>query len=342
MAMGLKTNFVINNPFIYTGYTEMLTQFSAAFNEQSGGCITLTSASKRGELEEKTFFQNINGLVRERDPSSDADVADKNMDMETHKQIRLERGIGPVAQSYDSFRKIGMGGTVPDTQKGATGIDAMDMVVGQQTAKGVQVEMVNTAIACLVTSLRQLTGAGGLVHQSLAADIESTDLVDGLALMGDAASNNVRLWVMHSYHYYKLIKQQITANLDSTTGFVLASASPVTLNRPVLVIDSPSLIITDGAGVGVNSYVTLGLGANAVEVEDGEDMMLASQLITGKQNLGIRLQGEYSYQVGVRGFSYDVTAGGVNPNTAALKTAANWDKVFADVKDLGGVVIETK
>lgn len=340
MAMGLKTNFVIDNPFVYSGYTEMLTQFSAAFNEQSNGTIRLTAESKRGDFDEHSFFQNINGLVTRRDPSSDAGVADKNVDMATINTVKLNRRIGPVAQSYDSFRKIGVVGRVPENHQNS-GIDELDYIVGQQSAKAVQVEMINTALLSLATSLRGVTE---LVHDNGATDatgkIDSIDLVRGLSKMGDAAGG-IRLWVMHSKAYYDLIEDQITQNLDATTGFVLANASPVTLNRPVLVIDSPSLVVPDGVTTGVDSYLTLGLKANAAEAEDTEDMMLATQLITGNENLGIRIQGEYAYNVGVHGFDWDTTNGGSNPTQAALGTATNWDKAYADPKDLGGVVIET-
>lgn len=339
MAIGTKAGFLINNPFIYTGYTEMLTQFSAAFNEQSGGAITLTSASKRGDTEEKTFFQNISGLVGRRDPTSTADQTDKSLPMSSIKHVKLARKVGPVAQTYDSFRKIGESVGMVGSDHESSGIDTLDMIVGQQTAKAVQVEMVNTAIKALATSLRQVTA---LKHTDTAATLDSLDLVDGLSKMGDAAAQKIRIWLMHSKQYYNLIKGQISANLDGTTGFVLAEATPVTLNRPVLVIDSPSLVIPDGVSAGVDSYLTLGLGVGAAEVEDTEDMMLASQLITGKENLAVRLQGEYSYNVGVLGFSYDVASGGENPNDAAIGTAANWDKAFADIKDLGGVVVETR
>lgn len=341
MAMGLKTAFRIDNPFIYSGYTEMLTQFSNAFNEQSGGAISLTAASKAGDYETSAFFQNISGLVSRRDPTSNAAATDKNVDMAAMNQIKLNRKVGPVAQSYDSFRKIGSPVMVPDGNQ-SSGIDELDFIVGQQTAKAVQVEMVNTALLGLTTALRS---TAALVHDNgattAANKIVSTDLVKGLAKMGDAAGQKVKVWVMHSKQYYDLVEQQITANLDNTTGFVLASASPVTLNRPVLVIDSPSLIITDGVSAGVPSYVTLGLGTGAVEIEDTEDMMLATQLITGTENLGIRIQGEYAYNLGVLGFDWDVTNGGNNPSNTALATATNWDKAYADVKDLGGVVIET-
>ena len=336
-AIGTKTGFVINNPFTYTGYTEMLRQFSNAFNAQSKGALRLTAENKRGEIDSSTFFQNISGLVSRRDPTSVAAIADKSVPMAQIDMIKLNRKVGPVAQTYDSFRKIGVVGQNPESHN-SSGIDLLDFIIGQQTAKAVQVEMVNVLLMSLVTALRN---TAALKYAATGANLNTIPLVRGLAKMGDAAANNVQIWVMHSKAFYDLVENQITANIDGVTGFVVAGASPITLNRPVLIIDSPALVIANGGGAGVNSYITLGLGQGAAEAEDTEDMQLATQLITGLENLAVRIQGEYAYNIGLKGFTYDVTSGGVNPSDGALATAANWDQVYADVKDLGGVIIET-
>jgi len=341
MAIGTKSNMQINNPFIYTGYTEMLTQFSDAFNAQAQGTITLTSESKRGEYAENTFFQNVSGLISERDPTSVADLTDKSLPQSKKAEIKVNRTVGPVATTYDAFRKTGQGGF--DLQElsektGATGIDLFDMVIGQQTAKATQVEMINTLLSSFVAASGN---KANLLHADTAGTIETTDLVDGLSKRGDAA-DAVGLWLMHSKAFFDLVKEQITTNRDGVTNLAVATGSPITLNRPVLVIDSPSLVKANGGGAGINTYFSFGLCAGVLEAIDTEDMILASQLITGKANLAVRLQGEYSYNIGMLGFSYDVANGGVNPNAAALATASNWDSAFADDKDYGFVRIETR
>lgn len=335
--VGTKSGFIINNPFTYTGYTEMLRQFSNAFNAQSGGAIQLSTESKRGEIESTTFFQNIAGLIQRRDPSSTSAVADKSLPMAQMDMVKVDRRVGPVAQTYDSFRKIGVQGSIPDNHS-ASGIDLLDFVVGQQVAKGVQVEMINTLLAALVAALRKQAGTKTV---QTGGGLSTLKLVDGLAKYGDAAGSAIGIWVMHSAKFYELVKDQITANIDGVTSYAIANASPITLNRPVLVLDSPSLVVPNGVAAGTPSYITLGLGAGAVKAEDSEDMTLATQLITGTENLSVRIQGEYSYNIGVKGFGYNVGTGGVNPNDTAIGTAANWTLKAADTKDLGGVVIET-
>ena len=47
---------------------------------------------------------------------------------------------------------------------------------------------------------------------------------------------------MHSVAYAKLMRDQVAnQQFDSVAGAVVAQGSPVTLNRPVLMTDSPAL-----------------------------------------------------------------------------------------------------
>ena len=55
----------------------------------------------------------------------------------------------------------------------------------------------------------------------------------------------------------------------------------------------------------------------------------------------MRYQGEYAYNMKVKGFTWDVTNGGANPTAAAVATATNWDKTVADDKNIGGVQLVT-
>jgi hypothetical protein len=109
----------------------------------------------------------------------------------------------------------------------------------------------------------------------------------------------------------------------------------------VLVTDSASLVIADGGGAGVNSYATLGLTANAILLEDSEEDIIHAELQTGLQNLVVRMQGEYAFNMGLKGFTWDMTNGGVNPDGTALGTGSNWDKVLTNAKDLAGIALET-
>ncbi len=139
---------------------------------------------------------------------------------------------------------------------------------------------------------------------------------------------------MRSKPYYDLVKSQFTANIDGVSNFNITTATPVTLNRPVLVTDSADLL--NGS-----IYTTLGLTADAVVIEESETPIVHNEIITGLDNLVVRMQGEFAYNLGCKGCAWDVANGGVNPDNTALGTVTNWDSVMDNVKDLPGVAIQS-
>ena len=84
----------------------------------------------------------------------------------------------------------------------------------------------------------------------------------------------------------------------------------------------------------------LGLVAGAVEVENSEQQEIVVQDVTGLENLVVRFQGEYAYNLGIMGFKWDMSNGGVNPDATAVATAGNWDSVATSFKDYAGVVLK--
>jgi hypothetical protein len=134
---------------------------------------------------------------------------------------------------------------------------------------------------------------------------------------------------MHSVSYYKLIKNQITDKVTGIADVVVYGGSPGTLGRVVYVTDSPELVIADGVSLGVDSYRVLGLTEDALTLNQSEDMTVVTETVTGLENLGVRLQGEYAFTARIKGFSY---VGVANPTDAILKTGASWDFVMDDIK----------
>ena len=105
------------------------------------------------------------------------------------------------------------------------------------------------------------------------------------------------------------------------------------------VTNSDSLKIVSGGSGSPVQYATLGLVPGAVEIEDTEQETVMAQIITGLQNITVRIQGEYAFNLGLRGFTWDTQNGGANPTDAAVATASNWDAAYASHKDFAGVKI---
>lgn len=325
----LKTDLKYINPFIQSGITETLTQAASGLFEASRGALMLQAAYKPGDFETMAFFQNISNLISRRDPTSLAAAADQKLVQSEYSRVKINRKIGPVASTRDSFRKAGL-------QR-----NAMDLVVGQQAGVAMQVDMLNTTLRSLRAALSNDAACyvdGGAATINTAG---SNGLIDALAKRGDAASGIV-CWVMHSKVFFNLVKEQIAANILGVSGLVFAEASPITMGRPVLVTDSPDLKVADGIGAGVDAYYTLGLTPGAALMEETEGTEVVTQDVTGQENLIMRIQGEYAQNVGLKGYTWDKTNGGENPTNAALATGSNWDAAMADMKDRAGVCLRTR
>lgn len=327
MAIGQASDFVIYQDQMRGAIVERLTQASNFFNGAGRG-IVLSTVSRRGDYAQESFFQNIANAVTRRDTTSTAGVTDLALTMDELVSVKVNRKVGPVAQTLDAFRKVQM----------QANSESLSFLIGTQFAKGMEVEMLNTILAVGRNALA--AQASAFFDYTATGTLTTTNLVDGLAKFGDA-SNRIAVWVMHSKSYFDLIKSQIdpTNQGDVVAGATLAAASPATLNRPVIVVDSPSLIDTVPIP---DHYFTLGLTENALIAESSEQEDMVSELVTGLENLVVRLQGEYAYNVGMKGFAYDIAAGGANPDATAIATATNWDPKMASVKDWAGVCIATQ
>lgn len=323
MATGKASDFKIYQDEVRGAIVERLTQASAHFNG-AGGAIRLGTVSRRGDYAKESFFKNISGLVSRRDTTSTSSATDLAVTMDEIISVKLNRKVGPVAQTLDAFRKIQM----------AANDGSLSFLIGTQIAKAMEVDMLNAAIRA---------GRAALANQSAVTydytgtgTLSTAALVSGLSKFGDASSR-IAAWVMHSKVYFDLLQSQInpTNQGDVVAGSVLAAASPATLNRPVIVTDSPDLIVSGTP----DAYYTLGLTSDALIVENSEEETMHAEIVTGLENLVVRLQGEFAYNLGVKGFKWDTANGGANPADAAVGTGSNWDPAVSNYKDYAGVVI---
>jgi hypothetical protein len=301
---------------------ETLVQNTDAFNAASRGAIRLVNARRRGDFAQESFIKNVSGLVNRRgvagSPENPA-VTSNPVPMSELVSVKVNRRVGPIDQTLDSFRKLGENAD----------LEILSRKIGVQIAKAIQVNQLEAGLTSVVAAITNV--AALLNAPSPESAISTSRLVDGLALFGDQGAR-IKVWVMHSKVYYDLVKDQISANIDGISNFNVANAAPVTLNRPVLVTDSASL-------VNGSVYTTLGLTDDAVVLEDSEEESMMGDLITGKDNLVVRLQGEFAYNIGVKGCAWDVANGGVNPDDTAIGTGTNWDSVMDSNKDLPGIAL---
>lgn len=323
MAIGKASDFKIYEEQFFGGMNEVLMQNAEAFNAASLNTIQLVPQRRKGNYEQESFFLEIASLVSRRDTTSTSDATDIAMTQGEFVGVKLNRKIGPVAQTLDAFKKISL-----DPQE-------MSFLVGQQTAKAVTVDYLTSTVKALVASLGgqaavcyDYSGSGTLSHGVLAS---------GLSKFGDAAKSVV-CWVMHSKPFFDLVGQAISDKITNVADVVIHGGLPGALGRPVIVTDAADLKVSGSP----DTYYTLGLVANGATVKESEEQNVVSDLITGKENLIMRVQGEYAFNLNLKGFAWDITNGGSNPAAAAVATASNWDKVATDNKSLAGIRIKTQ
>lgn len=331
MATSLPTDMKFRDPFIQAGYSDVIQQAVEKFNGGSNGTIVLRSDRKPGDFDYAAIFANAGGLVSRQDQTSTSAATSTKMTQAEIASVKVNRKIGPVEWARSAFLKAGLDE------------EAIRVAAGEQAAKDVLADMLNNVIRAGRSALDNNPGSTFTVASN--GTLNTAGLVSGLALMGDQ-SDRVSAWVMHSKAFFDITGYQIdpASNGDTVAGNVVYSGIPGTLGRPIIVTDSDALVVTTGTGTAaVTDYYTLGLTAGGLVVEDTEEEYVTLEgPITGLEQLIYRMQGEFAYNLGVKGFTWDVTNGGKNPTDSAVGTGSNWDKVLNDDKSLAGVVIQSR
>lgn len=330
MATGLPSDMSFQDPFIQSGYSDVIAQAVEKFNAGSNGTITLRTNRKPGDYDYAAFFANAGGLVSRQDQTSISSATGIKLTQSDVISVKVNRKIGPVEWTRSAFLKAGLDQ------------DAIRVAAGEQAAKDVLADMLNNALRAGRASLDNNSGTTTTIATN--GTLTTASLVDGMALMGDQA-NRISAWVMHSKPFFDLVGHQIdpSNNGDITANTIVVNGAPGSLGRPIIVTDSDSLIVNTGSGsAATTDYYTLGLTPGGLMVEDTEEEYIMMDEVSGLEQIVMRMQGEFGYNLGVKGFQWDVGNGGKNPTDAAVGTGTNWDKVYNDDKDLAGIVIQSR
>lgn len=330
MAIGKASDFKIYNDQFFGGIIEILNQDTTALRSIG---INLVTRQVKGDFELNSFIKKITGLITRRDTTSVSAVTDLAVTMDENISVKLNRKIGPAAQTLDSWKKAALSMEADWDPQGGGGLSRY---LGLMVAKDIEAGMLDDALLGCRTFLENANTNSNRYTIAANGTLNTAALVSALSLMGDA-SNNVRAWVMHSKVYFDLLQYQINpANNGTDLAFAtITGASPVSLNRPIYVTDSPSLVVAGAP----NLYRTIGLVPGAIDLTNSEEQTVVTDLVTGLENLVVRMQGEFAFNLSIKGAKWDTANGGANPNSTALGTAANWDLTATSMKDSAGVVI---
>jgi Major capsid protein 13-like len=312
------SNMQVFNQYIMPGTMEILGQMIDKFNAASGGTIRLTSEGFDGNYTEESFFQGLASARRRVNRNIANGVATETPLVELKRtEVKIAGGFGPIVYEPSQFTWLQR-----PTSEGvakASGFFAQVLLQDQ----------LNTAIAALVAAIANQPTATN--DESATKGANYSVINNAHAKFGDN-SQNIRANVMSGATFHKMIG----ANLANAPQLFQAGNVTVTdiLGRLHIVTDAPALTI---AGTPTKEVV-LGLVTDACTVSDPGDVISNIETKNGKLRIETTMQVDYTFGLGLKGYTWDVTNGGASPSDAALATGTNWDKIATDIKHTAGVV----
>lgn len=316
------SDLVVFQEQVKDAMTEVLTQQVDLFNSASQGTITLNSSAHMGDYNERSFFAKISGLVRRRNAYGSGAVASKKLTQLLDTMVKVAAGTAPVELDEGQFRWIQ---TAPQVAGAA---------VGQQIAKDALGDMLNTG---LIAAQAAFSAQAAINFDNTLESVKTLTLaalIKGAAKFGDRSSE-LAAWVMHSTPMHGLYLNNVT-NLEKLFEYGTVNVVRDPFGRVFIMTDSPALI---NATPTPDLFYVLGLTPNSITVDQNNDFDDNIQKINGSENILKTYQAEWSYNLGIKGYTWNKTAGGHSPNDAAIGVATNWPKIVTDNKDLAGVMI---
>lgn len=315
------SDLAVFSEYAYDSMTEVLAQQVELFNAASRGTITLQPAAHQGDYSDRAFYGKVSGLVRRRNAYGSGAVSAKTLAHLIDTMVKVAAGTPPVNLDPGQFKWIQRN---PE-EAGAA--------LGQQLAVDTLADMLNTGVSALYAALAQ---TAAVVYDGTAGKMTPTALNNGARKFGDR-SNALTAWILHSTPVHDFYGDNL-ANAERLFTYGTVNVVADAFGRVFVVTDSPSLV-TAGAP---DTYHTLGLVSDALVIGQNNDFTDNFETKNGDENILRTYQAEWSYQIGVKGYSWDKTNGGASPNDAALATSTNWDKYATDDKDGAGVVVDTQ
>lgn len=317
------TQMKVFNEYVMPATIETLGQMVQKFNEASAGAIRLTTDGFDGDFLQESFFAAIHGAQRRVNRyGSNTSAGETDLTQLQHNTVKVAGGFGPIRFEPSQLTWL--------NKPTAEGIE----VASRNFAEAMLQDQLNTAIAALVAAISN-GGSATLVSDDTTGVTQSV-INKSHALFGDRSGDLVAQ-IMTGAMYHKLIGD----NLTNTPNLFQAQNVRVVdiLGKAVIVTDAPALNIAQVAEPSTPARnAVLSLAQGAAVVFDGSDVISNIETSNGKQRIETTMQVDYTFGLGLKGYSWDTANGGKSPTDVALATGTNWDKVATDIKHTAGVI----
>jgi hypothetical protein len=310
----------------HTALAERVTQNISVINAGARGTILIAPGEHRGDYKKQTFFQFQQLINRRVDTSISAGAVSPMPNLE-QVAVKVKRRA-QMEITHDSLRNV------------EADLALASRVFGERVAEQKVQDMLNTGLLACESALAGVSAVNLDITGETTKTASPAALNRTLAKFGDAAGR-VRAFAMHSKPDFDVRGSILAQNTTGITDVVTINGGiPAYLGRVALVTDAPAL--TDANGSLADTYNTLGLTEAAIMLEESDREVFAYELVTGLENLVHRFQVEYSYTIGIKGFTWGPASPTRNPDNTAIGAAGNWDKIVTSDKDLAGVRLLTQ
>ena len=306
------------NEYIMPATIETLGQMVEKFNSASNGAIRLTTEGFTGDFLQESFFAAIHSAQRRVDRyAAQGAAAATDLTQLKRSTVKIAGGFGPIRYEPAQMTWLEKPTTV--------GIE----VASKNFAEALMKDQLNSAIAALVAAISAQASATNDV--SATAGINYSSMNGAHAKFGDRSGDLVAQ-IMTGAVYHKLIG----ANLTNAPQLFQAQGVRVVdiLGKAVIVTDAPGLYL---AGTPNKDFV-LSLAPDAAVITDGADLISNIETKNGQTRIETTMQVDYTFGLGLKGYTWDETNGGKSPTDAEIATGSNWDKIVTDIKFTAGVI----
>ena len=306
------------NSYLMPVLAEIYPQEIQKFNAASNGAIVLQSAGFDGDFFRESFYNALHSAQRRVDRyAAQASAAATDLTQSQQSMVKVAGGFGPIRYEPSQMSWLNK-----PTQEGIE-------VAARMFAEALLADQLNTAVAAGVAAIGNVSA---LVNDvSASAKITHSALNSTDALFGDMSQRLVAR-VMTGLQYHTLIGENLANAQDLFKSDTVRIVD--ILGKAIVVTDVPALRV---AGT-PNKQKVLTLVAGGIMVSDSGDLITNIETKNGQTRIETTMQSDYTFGLGIKGFTWDETNGGKSPTDAELATGTNWDKVKTSVKECAGVL----
>ena len=306
------------NSYLMPVLAEIYPQEIQKFNAASNGAIVLQSAGFDGDFFRESFYNALHSAQRRVDRyAAQAAAAATDLTQSQQSMVKVAGGFGPIRYEPSQMSWLNK-----PTQEGIE-------VAARMFAEALLADQLNTSVAAGVAAIGNVAA---LVNDvSATAKITHSALNSTDALFGDMSQRLVAR-IMTGLQYHTLIGQNL-ANAQELFKSDTVRIVDI-LGKAIVVTDVPALRVTGTP----NKQKVLTLTAGGIMVSDSGDLITNIETKNGQTRIETTMQSDYTFGLGIKGFTWDETNGGKSPTDAELATGTNWDKVKTSVKECAGVL----